>query len=659
MSKAMWYMNRLRAMSLPEIGHRVREQGLRRRGRTLSARPWQGDALHDLDAVGMPVDPVRFDAIAAECAADWREQVARALAGNWRFLGQDWDGVQPPALWHHDPATGTAWERDAYCYDISYRHRADRGDIKHLWEVNRLQILPVAAALWRSDNDEQARDLCLTLMDSWIAANPPWRGVNWNSGIELSLRIVNLSAALGLLGADAVPAPLAARVLDTLQAHVQWVHRYPSRFSSSNNHLIAELASLHIAARTLPGLHNGADLGRQCWDELMDQVLTQIHPDGVGAEQSPTYTCFTLEWVLLSLSVGAQSGDEVPDAVTARLIAAARHLRWMMDKNGNVPRIGDDDEGRVILSGPAREADYVGLILGSLSAMLNTPEHAPPVTRPHLRQLWTGQATPAPTSAAPQGAEFFDAGGYTVFRHMIQGRESILAMDHGPLGYLSIAAHGHADALAVWWHLDGQPVLVDAGTYLYHSGGAMRDAFRGTPAHNTLSLDDADQSTISGAFNWSHKARTSRIAMSETVGGLCSVAHHDGYRRRFGVEHQRKIALNVPNGYTIRDRLTGTLRKREATARLRYMLHPDLMARIDDNAVFIADATGRDIARLTMAAITQDALSPPETPHRPVLGEQDYSPDFGELRRTQVISLALPAADLMNGLIQTRLEVLA
>ena len=60
-----------------------------------------------------------------------------------------------------------------------------------------------------------------------------------------------------------------------------------------------------------------------------------------------------------------------------------------------------------------------------------------------------------------------------------------------------------------------------------------------------------------------------------------------------------------------------------------------------------------------MAAITQDALSPPETPHRPVLGEQDYSPDFGELRRTQVISLALPAADLMNGLIQTRLEVLA
>ncbi|MFG3757212.1 heparinase II/III-family protein, partial [Klebsiella pneumoniae] len=88
-----------------------------------------------------------------------------------------------------------------------------------------------------------------------------------------------------------------------------------------------------------------------------------------------------------------------------------------------------------------------------------------------------------------------------------------------PLGYLSIAAHGHADALSLLLHLDGQPVLVDAGTYLYHAGGAVRDRLRGTAAHNTLCLDGADQSQIAGAFNWRHAAKAQLIVSEEQASG--------------------------------------------------------------------------------------------------------------------------------------------
>ena len=64
---------------------------------------------------------------------------------------------------------------------------------------------------------------------------------------------------------------------------------------------------------------------------------------------------------------------------------------------------------------------------------------------------------------------------------MIRGKgkaPAVLTFDHGPVGYLSIAAHGHADTLAVWLSIGDQPVFVDAGTYLYHSSRALRDAFR-------------------------------------------------------------------------------------------------------------------------------------------------------------------------------------
>src|SRR3546814_9740957 len=92
---------------------------------------------------------------------------------------------------------------------------------------------------------------------------------------------------------------------------------------------------------------------------------------------------------------------------------------------------------------------------------------------PHLWRVFHQEA-PKP-GPAPVGIRTFRDGGYTVVREPSARGEFLLVLDHGPLGYLSIAAHGHADALAIWLHLAGCPVIVDAGTYLYHSGGAWRD----------------------------------------------------------------------------------------------------------------------------------------------------------------------------------------
>src|SRR6185369_3011851 len=155
-------------------------------------------------------------------------------------------------------------------------------------------------------------------------------------------------------------------------------------------------------------------------------------------------------------------------------------------------------------------------------------------------------------SKPPIGVRHFDDGGYTVFRPYVKNREIMLVMDHGPLGYLSIAAHGHADALSVWLHVDGQPVFVDAGSHLYHSAGISRDYFRSTPAHNTLCIADTSASTPAGNFNWSHKANVRVLSKS----GHEVLAEHDGYKKKFGITHQRRLQL-TENGFTIEDMLQG------------------------------------------------------------------------------------------------------
>jgi len=121
-------------------------------------------------------------------------------------------------------------------------------------------------------------------------------------------------------------------------------------------------------------------------------------------------------------------------------------------------------------------------------------------------------------------------------------REVRVVADVGPLGYLSIAAHGHADALSFTLSAGGRELLIDPGTFSYHAQKKWRDYFRGTSAHNTVRVDRLDQSVTGGDFLWVRhaKARCERFEMGAEQDVL--VGSHDGYRRlKDPVTHRREL----------------------------------------------------------------------------------------------------------------------
>ena len=52
----------------------------------------------------------------------------------------------------------------------------------------------------------------------------------------------------------------------------------------------------------------------------------------------------------------------------------------------------------------------------------------------------------------------------------------------------------------VWWR--GHNVAIDAGTFSYSEGGAAEQALTRTAAHNTVTVDGADQMDRYGRFLW-------------------------------------------------------------------------------------------------------------------------------------------------------------
>src|SRR5262249_7717623 len=122
----------------------------------------------------------------------WRDVARRAQAGRFLLLGQEWPGLRGLQQWHLDPVNGRLWPPQRYCFAIGHRHAKGYGDVKFVWELNRLQYLQPIAALSSLDSDAGLARFCADEVESWIDANPPFRGVSWKSGIELALRVVSL-----------------------------------------------------------------------------------------------------------------------------------------------------------------------------------------------------------------------------------------------------------------------------------------------------------------------------------------------------------------------------------------------------------------------------------------------------------------------------------
>lgn len=572
--KLGWYINRLRSMGPAEMAHRVIEAARTRRSRGRH-EGWDRYA-----AGALPTLPGLRDAVLradAPLRAAIAEAAAGVIAGSFEALGRRWPEEQvrgfPAALWRLDPVTGGQWPGpETYTHDIDFRHDGSRGDIKYVWEINRLQQLMPLASHVALTGDAAALAAIERIIASWYDANPPFRGVGWASGIEVALRAISLVFAAALIG-DRLSRASGEQLGRILSASAFWLDRFPSLHSSANNHRIAELSGLYLI-----GLSRG-DEPAAARTGLIAETLKQILPDGAGAEQTPTYAAFSAEMALLCALAARQAGRPFPPEFDQRLGKFAEFIGWFGE--APAPALGDDDEGRV-LTLLQSEPGYARSVAAGIAGYLHTPG---PDTG-DFRALVFGK--PPGPAARPKQLRTFPDGGLSVWHGRQNGRDARLTFDHGPLGYLSIAAHGHADALSVTLSLDGEPVLVDPGTYLYGSGGDWRSWFRSTPAHNTLNLEGISQSTMSGPFNWSEKAGA-RLEESGTSPHPWLRATHDGYRRGFGRIVQRTLQIE-PGRISVTDQLLGGP---PLPAELVFQLAPGLEASSVGKSVMVSRGTDR------------------------------------------------------------------
>ena len=453
--------------------------------------------------------------------------------------------------WHHDPRTGRSFPHRP-SHRIDHRDARRYGDVKYVWELNRLQhLVTLALAARLSERAELVTEIALQLR-RWRAANPVLEGVNWKSPLELGMRLLSWSQLLFLLPDE---RELRESGLDELIfQHQEVVRRFYSRHSSANNHLIGEMVGLYVSS-TLWETPESARWRAAAKERLVEAMTKQVGDDGVSLELSTEYHLFVTELFLTAAARGEVVGDPFPRSYWRRLCTMLDFVAAVRDRSGNFPRFGDGDGGTTLLfpGGDAARASFLaGLAEGSWTAGAQEWLRG-------LMLLWGLEPQALPLERCPT-PPVFEGGGYTALAVDRGGPEERLAVfDGGALGMPPTYAHGHADALGFWLSWCGQEILVDPGTYRYEALSGWRDVFRSTASHSTVRVDGMDQSEIAGTFLWRHAAKASIERIEEDEHRLSATASHDGYKRLAQpVEHHRTLSLAKQRPeVSILDRLVG------------------------------------------------------------------------------------------------------
>lgn len=486
-----------------------------------------------------------------------------------------------------------------------------------LWRYNLHygDYILALALVFRHDDDPDAIADLRRIVDDWIVCNPVGLGIGWHA-YPTSLRMVNWLYALHLCGNTVrQEVEFYKRMLHSLYSQAAFLLKH-LEFDSLGNHLVKNAKALTLAGLCFSGSAPAQWLAageKILWDQLEEQIL----PDGGHYERSPMYHTILLSDYLEVLNSLRDNNLSVPMQVPEILKRMTHWLEMMLHPDGDIPLLQDSvfaisrKPGDVLRAAHhllfrplKRRLPAVG---GTLSALVGGCDHED--------HEYTIPSVDEPLA----GVYHFSDSGYVVFQGQAAGDRMIL--DAGAIGPDHIPAHGHSGLFSFELSVNGQRVFVDSGVGTYVAN-FWRDYYRSTRAHNTVEVNNVNQSDVWSAFRAGRRARTEFVACKRGEGYSAFIGRHDGYVRiKPDLFHTRSIFVLDEGAWLILDRLS---RNSDLQAISYFHVHPDVAVRQLDSQLFELCNSSCELLLLVLGSVKTTLVKGQGLPL-----QGWYAPEFG------------------------------
>ena len=493
------------------------------------------------------------------------ERADRLVAGHFDLLGFRNLSFGNPIDWHLEPVAGKRaplvhWSR------LNYLNADLFGDKKITWELNRHQyFITLGQAYWLTGDERYAKTF-VEHVNSWMDQNPPKLGVNWASSLEIAFRSIAWLWALYFFK-DALNPETFSRLCKFLYLNARHLETFLSTYFSPNTHLTGEALGLYYLGALMPEFKESARWRNNGLEILLAQLSRHVQADGVYFEQSSYYHRYTTDFYLHLRVLLSNADVAVPPVLDEKLRLLLDHLMYITRPDGTTPLFGDDDGGR-LLGFFNRPANDFRATLGTGAALFERADYKFVAGNGTEEALWLlGPAFDQIVATEPEKQSVaFPAGGYYVMRDGWTADSNYLLFDCGPHG-TDNCGHAHADALSFELAVNGRTLLIDPGTYTYTGSKQMRDWFRSSAAHNTLTVDNESSSVSDGPFSWKTIAHSECSSWITEESFDYVVASHDGFTRLSEPVKQTRSILFIKNGYWVIRDLVQTAGEHQLQAR--------------------------------------------------------------------------------------------
>jgi len=532
------------------------------------------------------------------------------------------DGYRP-IDWYLDPVKGLRFPRGIphKRWDL-LKMRPGLADIKLPWELARCQHwLPLAQAYVLTNESRFAREIACQL-DDFAVANPVGLGINWTCTMDVALRALNWALALELIAdAPRLGEEFWQRAYQALFAHGAFIFaNLENHYEVTSNHFLSNLVGLYYLSAIFKDLPEGQTWQRFCRESLETEIRIQVLDDGADYESSVPYHRLVAELFLGVARLAEKRGEPFSDEFRVRLGRMMTFLAGVLRPDGRLPQVGDADDGRLhIFTAYGRWDPQDGRhLLAPAGRFFARPEWAR-IAGPAgaWEAVWWGfepETEPASYGELPPEVRLFPDAGLVVAR----SQACYLLITNGVVGTRGFGNHKHNDQLGFEFHLDGIPLLVDPGSYVYTSDPEERNRFRATAYHNTLCIDGVEQNELrpEWLFRLFENARAEHLTFRDLPDTVEYRGRHFGYQRleqpitheRCFVLHSRQSALHIT------DHLLG---KGRHTLDWHFHFAPGIQARVMRSGVVRLEAAGRSY-RLQLPLDLDSRVSPAW-----------YSPSYG------------------------------
>ena len=337
-----------------------------------------------------------------------------------------------------------------------------------LWNFNLhyFEFLMPLVSAYQSTHEKKYLQVIQDSISAWIDQNPKNAGgVGW-AAYTISLRAVNWLSCWTYLS-DEFDPQFQCRMRTSMYEQYAFLGCHLEK-DLLTNHYFENLKALILFAIVF----QDEKMLRKVLAAFKAQCREQILPDGMHFELSPMYHKLMLEAVM-RVAIALRS-------VQKKDLEVESYIQPMLDvaytfENGleRIPLFNDGGNN----------------VAKSLSSLMETARVHFGLKPEYKKQL--------PDS----GYYFFDKNDWR------------LIVDAGAPGPVYNPGHAHCDAMSFELFHHGKPVLVNCGTYAYQC--TERGFFRSTAAHNTVMINNTEQSQCWGAFRMAKQSKVNVVSVSE------------------------------------------------------------------------------------------------------------------------------------------------